>query len=163
MTELLAIAKRRPYIIYGFISLVFILLMLSTGVVINSVPSQQLFLWQVVTGTLLLLTLMYQWVLLFLRLFNKQSPAHYKAHRWLGVACATLFALHAVSFGYGWTNTLAVVFILSALTGLLNREIVGYRKPVLYKLWYWSHVTLSVNLAPLTAVHIWVALVYEGF
>ncbi len=163
MTELLELVRARPYIVLGVLGVILILVLLDSGVIVNTVPPDRLFAWQVVTGLLLTMLLLYQWVLLLLRVFGGNVRSHYKAHRWVGVVCTVFFALHALSFGYGWTNTLAIVFCLSAVTGLLNREVITYRKPWKYKLWYWSHVTLSVNLVPLIAVHVWVALVYEGF
>ena len=162
MTELVMIARQRPYVMFGVVGLALIFVVLASGVVVNTVPARDRFVWQVVTGLLLTSLVLYQWVLLFLRLSGKHVPSQYRAHRWVGVACTALFAFHALSFGYGWTKILVIVFILSAVTGLLNREVIAYRKPWAYKLWYWSHVTLSVNLAPLIAVHIWVALAYEG-
>ena len=73
-----------------------------------------------------------------------------------------LFALHAVRFGYGWTHILSVVFLLCAASGLMNREVVRYRSQATYNFWFWCHIALASALLPLIAVHIWVALAYQG-
>lgn len=161
MTELILAVQRRPYVLFGILAVALIVVFLDTGILVRTVPEDGLFVWQVVSGFLLTTLLLYQWLLLLVRVFGGNVQTHYKAHRWVGVACTALFAFHALSFGHGWTNILAIVFCLSAVTGLLNREVITYRKPWLYKLWYWSHVTLTVNLFPLIAVHIWVALAYK--
>ncbi len=150
------------YFVCGFFGVVLIACFSGMELWFNLLPGESHFLWQVITGFLLAALLVYQWVLLYVRVFGGNVRRFYQAHRWVGVICTILFALHAFSFGYGWTNTLAIVFCLSAVTGLLNREIFSYRSVWMYKLWYWSHITLSINLIPLVAVHIWVALAYEG-
>lgn len=162
MTDIALIARKRPYLLIGCSGIVLIALFLQMGVMVKTMPVNVQFIWQVVTGLLLTMLVIYQCVLLIVRIVGANAKSHYKAHRWLGVFSTFVFALHALSFGYGWTMALVIVFILSAITGMLNREIVRYLKPWKYKLWYWSHVTLSINLLPLVAVHIWVALAYEG-
>lgn len=162
MTDITFIARKRPYLLFGCSGIVLILVFLQMGVMVKTMPDHVQFIWQVVTGLLLTMLVFYQCVLLIMRILGRNAAAHYKAHRWVGVFSTVAFALHALSFGYGWTMMLVVIFILSAVTGMLNREIVNYLNPWKYKLWYWSHVTLSINLLPLIAVHIWVALFYEG-
>ena len=162
MIRLISFARRCPYVIVGFLGIIFIVMLLKSDFVVCTVPAGRLFTWQVLSGLLLTVLLLYQWLLLFARVYGKNARSYYKAHRWVGVSCTGVFAFHALSFGYSWTNTLAIVFCLSTATGLLNREIMNYRKPWIYKLWYLFHVTLTMSLAPLISVHIWVALAYEG-
>jgi len=121
------------------------------------------FLWQIFTGLILAGLLIYQWALLAARLVGTPQSArrHYHWHRYVGVVMTALFILHAVRFGHYWTSALAIVFLLNGFVGLLNKEAVAYKTRGLYLIWYGLHVSLSAVLMPLTAVHIWVALVYE--
>lgn len=164
MTELILIVRNRPYFFWGIVGGLMIMLFLWLSILAKSVPAHILFTWQVVTGLILTLAIAYQWVLLFVRMahIQKSMMFHYKAHRWVGVTSTAFFALHAISFGYAWTNALAIVFCASAVTGLLNKEIIRYRREWVFNLWYWAHMTLSISLLPLIAIHIWVALAYEG-
>jgi len=121
------------------------------------------FVWQVVTGLILTAMLIYQWALMAARL-AQNAPAsrrHHHWHRFVGVGMTVLFILHAVRFGYYWTSALAIVFLLNGLTGLLNKEVIRYRSRGNYLAWYGLHIGLSAILMPLTALHIWVALMFE--
>ncbi|MEM1237079.1 MAG: hypothetical protein AAGI10_08925 [Pseudomonadota bacterium] len=122
------------------------------------------FSWQVVTGSALTVCMIYQWTV-FAQRFTKDTKnarQHYNAHRWVGVGATLLFAIHAVRPGHAWMTALAVVFIGIAVTGLLNREVVKYRKQWMYLAWLGMHMCLSAILVPLLAIHIWAALAYQG-
>jgi|GEM_PF-1119353 len=164
MNAIILKAKKQPYLIFGIfaigLALAAVLEQLQ-GYVKPEVPK---FLWQVITGVLLVVIVIYQWVLLYLRQTKrmKQMRFHYATHRWAGVSATVLFALHAISAGHMWTSALAIVFILVALTGILNREIIKYPKQWMYLAWFSVHIALSFIMLPLIAVHIWVALLYQG-
>lgn len=165
MTALLLRTARRPYAILGLLGLALAIAALAADMrsaVDWLLPGR--FAWQVVTGLILALAMGYQWLLLVARLSGRAAMVQrrYRWHRWIGAAMTVLFVLHAVRFGYGWTSTLATVFLLTALTGLLNREVIPYRSRWHYMLWFGAHVALSAFLVPLTALHIWVALAFEG-
>ena len=119
--------------------------------------------WQVVSGSLLLTLLIFQWVLFFKRGFPglTLSSQDVSQHRWVGVAVTYVFALHAVRLGHAWMTGLSVLFFLLALTGVLNRQVIGYRQNWLYLLWLVAHIGISAAMVPLIGVHIWVALAYE--
>lgn len=118
---------------------------------------------RVTTGTCLLICLCFQWVLLVGRVTRKNVNTRKVliTHRWVGVATTYLFALHAVRFGYVWMTSLSAVLFLVALTGVLNRDVLRFRKNWIYLLWLACHIGLSAALMPLVAVHIWVALAYQ--
>lgn len=163
MTALLAKARRQPYIVVGLVALILILAALFEAVRQAIVPVHPGFVWQVSSGGLLLIALSYQWVLLYVR-WTRQTQSMrwaYQTHRWAGVACALFFVGHALPSGSIWMNTLSAIFFLTAMTGLMNREIVRYTKDWHYKLWFWTHIALSAAMVPLIAVHVWVALLYE--
>lgn len=119
--------------------------------------------WQIVSGSLLLTLLIYQWVLFFKRSLQSATLASsdLSQHRWVGVAATYVFALHAVRLGHVWMTRLSILFFLLALTGVLNRQVLGYRQNWLYLLWLAAHIGISAAMIPLIGVHIWVALAYE--
>ena len=121
------------------------------------------FTWQVVSGSLLLTLLIFQWVLFFKRGFPKLGlvSSDLSQHRWVGVAATYVFALHAVRLGHAWMTGLSGLFFLLALTGVLNRQVIGYRQNWLYLLWLVAHIGISAAMVPLIGVHVWVALAYE--
>lgn len=164
MTALIATARRQPYLIVGLVALILVLAAIFEGVRQAIVPARPGFWWQVGTGSLLTATLTYQWTLLYLRVTQQSRRLRriYATHRWVGVACALSFILHAAPSGSVWMNVLSTLFFLTALTGLMNREIVRYKQDWHYKLWFLSHVSISAAMVPMIAVHIWIALAYEG-
>ena len=101
----------------------------------------------------LLICLGLQWMLFAKRVLrsNRNIRLHQKLHRWCGVTATLLFAAHAVRMGHLWMSGLSIVFFLVALTGVLNREVLGYRSNLLYLIWLGSHIALSATLCPLIA------------
>ncbi|MEQ8340200.1 MAG: hypothetical protein RID15_16460 [Marinovum algicola] len=163
MTEVLLRIRRRPYVMLGLLALAFAVAALTAGTAFRPWPLGGTLTWQVVTGTLLLTGMGYQWMLLRARTGGTAADVrrHYAAHRWVGVGLVLVFALHAVRFGHAWTSALALCFVAIAATGLLNREVIPYRSRWLYRAWLWLHIALSSALIPLVALHIWVALTYQ--
>lgn len=163
MTEVLLRLRRRPYVILGLLTLALAVAALTAGTAFRPWLTGGALTWQMVSGTLLLTGMTYQWMLLRAR--GRGRPAevrrHYAAHRWVGVGLTLVFALHAVRFGHAWTSALALTFMAVAATGLLNREVIPYRSRWLYRAWLWLHIALSSALVPLVALHIWVALTYQ--
>ncbi|MEM1302711.1 MAG: hypothetical protein AAGH17_09025, partial [Pseudomonadota bacterium] len=159
MTALVATFRQRPYVLLGLLGLALAALALMQVTRGWLTPSQVSFWWQSVTGTALLTGMMYQWVVFFQRLTGNTTRArtHFLAHRWVGVGVTFLFALHAVRTGHVWMTALAVVFLLVAATGLLNREVVRYRHQWMYLTWLGTHTLLSAIMVPLIVVHVWVA------
>ncbi|MCH2077066.1 MAG: hypothetical protein MK180_09300 [Rhodobacteraceae bacterium] len=121
------------------------------------------FTWQVMTGTGLLVCMLYQWMIFIQRFTQTTTNArqHYLAHRWVGVGATVLFAVHAVRPGEVWMTALSMIFIAVAVTGLLNREVVKYKKQSMYMAWLAVHMCLSAMLIPFVTVHIWAALAYQ--
>lgn len=163
MTEVLLRIRRRPYVLLGFLGLAVVAFMLTLGVAFRPDPFGVSLTWQVVTGSLLVTGMIYQWMLLVARRAGRAAEVrrHYAAHRWVGVAMTLLFAAHAVRFGHAWTSALAITFVAVAATGLLNREVIPYRSRRIYSLWLWLHIALASALVPLIVFHIWIALTYQ--
>ncbi len=111
MSVLMATARRAPYAVLILMALSLAGLVISqewqTGVL--SVLSG--FELQVVTGSMLMTGLCYQWVLFFKRAFRQTRNARAVLinHRWVGVGMTYLFALHAVRLGHTWMTLLSLV------------------------------------------------------
>ncbi len=128
MNAIILKAKKQPYLAGAVIAI-----LLALAAVLEQLqgvlkPHSPKFLWQVLTGLLLMVFVFYQWFLLYLRQTNRTQKMrfHYLTHRWVGVGATLLFAFHVISAGHMWTSALAIVFILTAITGILNREIISY-------------------------------------
>lgn len=162
MQPVLTLLRRSPYAPLILLSLVL------TGLTFlelapNWIALRGTFNWQVVSGSLLVTLLCFQWVLFFKRGFSLPNlvSGDYTLHRWVGVAVTYLFALHAVRLGHFWMTGLSWVFFGLALTGVLTRQVLRYRQKWIYNLWIIAHVGLASMMIPLVAVHIWIALAYE--
>ena len=69
--------------------------------------------------------------------------------------------LHAGAIGYAMVSAMALGFLVVALTGLWNPEVVILRKPWLRKAWEIGHIGVSGVLMPLIALHVWAALAFK--
>lgn len=156
-------AAQKPYFLIGLGGLVLIWLgqVLSVNRAMTQVIPQ--LGWQVSTGIVLLALLLFQWALFYHRLTRNAAATrrHHVLHKYSGLAVVVVFALHAARTGYGWTLLLFFAFVAVVVTGLLNREIMRYRKEWLYQVWLWLHISLSAVLMPLVMIHAIVALAYE--
>ena len=154
----------RPYVRLGLVGLGLCAVALSLNLRQN-LPAWlgDMFFWQIVSGIALSLLLGYQYALLIARRFGRALDVQFHGHwhRYAGIAMIFLFALHAIRFGYAWTSSLSLVFLLAAASGLMNRETMRYRSKPLYLLWFGLHVGLSAALLPLALLHIWVALAFK--
>jgi hypothetical protein len=115
----------------------------------------------VVTGISLLSALGFQWYLLRKRWLKTMTRFDLVMHRWIGVLATFFFALHAARVGHSWMIVLTIVFVLTALTGLMNKEVMKYPQRWMYLLWLGLHISLSTIMLPMIAVHVWVALAYQ--
>lgn len=163
MRVLIATLQRSPYVAPVLLGLAFGAVVLVFDVKAKSLSRLTGFAQQVLTGSLMVALLAYQWVLFFKRVTRDARNARQtlNRHRWVGVAVTFLFAVHAVRFGHVWMTTLSLCMFGVALTAVMNREVLRYRSNAIYLAWLVCHIGLSAALAPLVAVHIWVALAYQ--
>lgn len=124
------------------------------------IPAASYFVWQTVTGTILISVIGFQWVLMGRRWAGQMARKDVVSHRWSGVFATLVFALHATRIGHTWMTIVTVVFFLVAITGILNKEVLKFKNRATYLVWLALHVLLSVALVPLAMVHIWIALVF---
>lgn len=110
-------------------------------------------MYKVVTGFGLAIYLHAQW-----SVRKHRSLARHK----LGGALAPLVLyLHASRFGYGYLMLLAVIYLGTALGGLLHAPVVQTRKRWLFTTWFVGHVATSVILVVVGGYHVVIALAYE--
>lgn len=161
MTSHLKAISKKNYAVLGLIALGAAAFSLAFQLQNRFVPSDLKFLWQTISGSVLLGLMGFQWYLMRKRWTGKISRADLVSHRWVGVVVTFLFALHAARIGHTWMVGLTIVFFLTALTGVLNKEVIRFSERWMYLLWLTVHVSLSVILVPLIAIHIWVAMAYQ--
>ncbi len=149
-----------PYALIGLVGLMLAAVALSVGWQGVVLSHNVQFAWQSVTGVGLLSTMTYQWYLLRKRWIGDMTRRDVVIHRWAGVAAVILFGLHAARLGHTWMMAITVLFILIGITGILNKEVMRYKTRRAYLTWFAIHIGLSVAIAPLIAVHVWVALSY---
>ena len=156
--------RLQPYVRLGLVALGFGIPFVALGVreTYTRIDGDDL-VWQTLTGALLLALLVYQWRLLLNRALLPGRPhmTLFRVHRYTGVACVLLYILHAVSLGYSLTSWMSLAFLVSAVTGMMNRQVMNYTSKPVYYAWYTLHLASSVLLAPLIVVHIWMALAYH--
>jgi hypothetical protein len=153
--------RKNPYFSWGLIALVLAVFAIVSNVQLLLLPAARSFLWLCTTGVLLLSALAFQWYLLRKRWLKAMTRFDLVMHRWIGVLATFLFALHASRVGHSWMIILTIVFVLTALTGLLNKEVVRFPARWMYLTWLALHVSMSTIMVPMIAVHVWVALAYQ--
>jgi hypothetical protein len=153
--------RKNPYVGWGIIAMTFAVVAILTSVQSILLPVSNSFVWLCVTGFLLLSTLVFQWYLLRKRWLKNMTRFDLVLHRWIGVGATFMFALHAARVGHSWMVVLTIVFVLTALTGILNKEVLRFSERWMYLVWLTLHVSLSTILVPMIAVHVWIALAYQ--
>jgi len=159
MTSLRQVAGT-PYAVIGIVLVLLAITSVTLETQSNLIPPGTKFAWQVISGTALFGTMCYQWWFLRLRWLGKMTRRDLIWHRWSGVAAIALFVAHAVRAGHVWMTSVTVLFLLIALTGILNKEVMRYQSRPAYLVWLGLHLSLSVAIVPFILVHIWVALAY---
>lgn len=161
MTFLSRALRCLDYFSIGVLAIIIALVSLAFDLQSHLIEAEFRFVWQVVTGLVLLGGMGHQWYLMYLKWIGRARRREVQWHRWLGVGVIALFVMHAVRLGHLWMTALTIVFILTALTGVFNKEVLQFRHRWMYLAWFAAHVGLSIILAPLIVVHIWIALIYQ--
>lgn len=154
----------QPHVKIGLLGLVFGIPFVALGIrqTYPSIDADNL-VWQTLTGALLLALLIHQWRLLLIRALVPGQPhrTFLQVHRYIGAACVMVYAAHAVSLGYSLTSWMSIAFVISAVTGMMNQQVMNYTSKPVYFAWYTVHLASSIVLAPLIVVHVWIALAYH--
>lgn len=155
---------RKRYFAIGAAALVVLAMGLAAGFSARlALPKPASFAWSVSTGLILLGCILYQWLLFFARLTRRAADVrrHWQSHRYVGAAAVVLFVLHAGAIGYAMISVLALSFLVVAVTGLFNTEVLILRKPWMRQAWEIGHVGVSGILMPLIGLHVWAALAFK--
>lgn len=119
--------------------------------------------WQIATGLGLLAIYLHQWRIFVDRMTHRTagSEGRVSRHRILGVGMLGVFVLHAGSIGYGLSGALTILLLANGVVGALSRRDGCLRTRQQILTWTGVHVALGAILAPLIALHVWVALAFE--
>ena len=112
------------------------------------------------TGFTCVLYLFVLWWLPFNRAFG--DPKHLikiKIHRTLGSIAPLLLFLHASHIGYGALCVLSLSYVCVAASGCL--EVSPQGSPVLKTVWLSAHISLSVLMISLLALHIYTVMAFQ--
>ncbi|MEP2781570.1 MAG: hypothetical protein ABJO67_03955 [Pseudoruegeria sp.] len=164
MTEILRRAAQQSYFWLWLLGLLLVVIIVVAQTHLWFLTQPFEFAWQVILGSLLLITILFQYVLLFVRhnKMTQQIKPQLAYHRWAGCIATLLFALHAARMGHAWTMILSIIFILTAITGMFHKEVMRYQTRGAYLIWLAVHLILAAALVPLIGLHVWVALSYQG-
>lgn len=155
--------RNNPYFPLGLAALSIVLVAQIIGLnsqLVTLLPKVQ---WQIMTGSVLVAIIAFQWGLFFHKLSKNVAavPRNRQLHKYLGIAFILVFALHADHIGYAWTLVLSLTLGALLVSGLFNREILMYRQQWIYRTWLWVHIALAAILMPLIIMHTMVALAFE--
>lgn len=87
----------------------------------------------------------------------------YRWHRWQGALAPLIYYFHSTTFGFAAVGFLSVIYFANTIVGLLNQELItDVRWKMRYqRVWLIFHILLSVLLAGLTAVHLYVVFAFQ--
>ena len=124
---------------------------------------QQLDGYRITTGSLLIAFIAFQWYLPFLRLTGKPAQSATQWHGYLGVLAPVLLYLHSVSLGYAYTFVLALLFVLNAMVGTVDKTLINdlERRQRFQRGWLLVHVPASCLVTVLALLHMVYALAYK--
>jgi hypothetical protein len=116
------------------------------------------------TGILLLLLILLQWGLAFVRTVNlklKYSDTSLSFHQWLGAVSPLFLYAHSVEMGNGYLIILTLVFIFNLMLGFLSVGRIRSTHIIYFKTLCSLHIIFSVSVLALTLFHIAVVLYFE--
>ncbi len=152
------IKQRYPIVaLIGFVILISAVLLQIQNQII---ATDYAFVWRTLTGSMLLSTFVYQINFMWIRWINAATGNSLNAHRWVGVASVFLFALHIPRIGSILMFLISIVYVLVAVTGELNKQVIAFKTRAGYLTWFALHVSLSLALIPMIMAHVWIALAY---
>ena len=115
------------------------------------------------SGLGLTVFILIQWLLTLYRisLKSKSSNALMSIHKWMGALSPLAFFIHSMNWGFQFTLVLSISFFFNFVLGLLNVSAIKLAKPKLYRMWFMTHILLSVAITFLTGLHIFQVFYYE--
>lgn len=119
---------------------------------------------KLITGLLLLLLILVQWGLTFIRVGSPkvaQSDIPLSFHKWAGAISPLLLYTHSIQMGNGYLAILSFAFISNLLTGFLGIGKIKSISIIYFRTCVLLHVIFSVVVLVLSFVHIWVVFYFE--
>lgn len=115
------------------------------------------------SGLVLALYISAQWALTALRVRQRWREAKraYTLHKYLGVLAPLFFYAHAQSFGYAYLLVLSVTYFATVLVGILNQELLPFRRRWIGDVWMLIHVGCSAMMVLLSAYHVFISFYYS--
>lgn len=127
------------------------------------VALQQIDAYRIVTGSVLIALVGYQWYLPYLRWTRRLAASASRRHLFLGLLAPVALFFHSVSFGFAYTVVLSTLFVSNAIVGALDRNV--FRHPEAHRTWhrFWllAHVPASCVITALALIHMVYALAYK--
>ena len=122
------------------------------------------FMYALVTGALLILSMSWQWRLYFARRSRKAAAFQRadKNHRWAGIIPIGLLTLHIGGPGGTLLAALSYGLLVSCISGLFNPEILRPKHPFNRSVWLWTHVVFAAAIIPIAILHIWAVFAFKG-
>jgi hypothetical protein len=154
----------KPYFVAGAAILSLIAVTLLFRHHLNeAIPRDWLRLWRYGSGVALAGLFAFQWALFFARRSKDGARVrrHYKLHKRLGIISLALFLLHAGTLGYGVMGVVTTGFLIVALTGLFNAEVLLLMPNQLRWARVFVHYAVSAAIVPFIVLHLWVALSFK--
>ena len=124
---------------------------------------QQLDVYRITTGSLLIAFIGYQWYLPYLRLTGKPAHNATRRHSFLGVLAPIFLYLHSVSLGYAYTIALSTLFVLNTMIGAVDKTWIKNpeRRQRFRQIWLFAHVPVSCLVTVMALIHMVYALAYK--
>lgn len=117
--------------------------------------------WRLASGLGVAAVIAWMWVQSVVRSWTgPRSAAWLLLHRLGGMAAVSALFLHTARWGHGYLTGLAMVFLGTAMVGILSPAALRIRSPVYQRLWLVLHVVLALVLVAGVAFHVWVGLSY---
>jgi hypothetical protein len=132
---------------------------------VEGLSKDAIFAYAVATGIALVLAILWQWRLYFVRRSRSVSriQREYSLHRWLGILPIALLAVHMGKPQASLMSLMSYGLLVSSMSGLFNHEILRQRHPHIRKAWLILHVGSAGFILPLILLHVWAALAFKAF
>ena len=124
---------------------------------------QELDGYRILTGSLLLSLIAYQWYLPYLRLMGKLAATASRWHSYSGLVAPVLLYLHSISMGFAYTTALASLFVFNTLVGAMDKSLISKLawRQNFHRVWLSIHVPASCGVTVIALIHMVYALAYS--
>ena len=127
------------------------------------VELQNIDVYRIISGTMLITFIGYQWYLPYLKLKGQPAQVATDRHTYLGVLGPILLYLHSVSLGFAYTFVLTSLFLLNSVVGALDKSLIANveQRHRYLRIWLLIHVPLACLVSVLAFIHMIYAIAYK--